>query len=310
MPCYHPQQALARKGGGATMSASQAWVDRPRVTIRCGQCIGCRMDKAQEWSTRIYHEAQLHEENSFITLTYSDDYMPLLGTLVPRDLQLFFKRLRKAKGPVRFFACGEYGEQTQRPHYHAILFGQAFTSDRKLWRRSATGHPLWRSELLEKLWPFGHSEIGSVTQESAGYVARYCLKKVSASSDHYEKAYQRVVPETGEVRLVHPEFARMSNRPGVGLAWFKQFGGDAFPHDFVVVDGSKRPVPSYYFRKLKEERNAEGLNIVDDPETLDIYVNRKQSGMVHADNNTPARLAVREEVQQRRVELLKRGKVE
>lgn len=303
MPCFSPAEVWPAPppAKGVVWARNKSYVGAKSFQVPCGQCIGCRLDKAQDWSTRIYHEASLHENNSFITLTYSDDYMPLLGTLVPRDLQLFFKRLRKAKGAVRYFACGEYGEETRRPHYHAILFGQDFAHDRKPWRRSPTGHVLYRSALLEKLWPYGHSEIGSVTHESAGYVARYCLKKVAPSSDRYKTTYERVVPETGEVGMVHPEFARMSNRPGIGDAWLQKYQADAFPSDFVVVDGSKRPVPAFYMRKLKEKES------LPEREILKITSDRKLHQFEHVEDRTPERLAVREEVLARKVTLLNRS---
>lgn len=146
------------------------------------------MDRARDWGTRIAHEATLHEASSFLTLTYRDESLPLDGGLEVRAVQLFLKRLRKKLEParVRFYACGEYGDSNARPHYHILLFGYDFP-DKTVWRKSSSGFLLYRSKILEELWPFGHSEIGSVTPATGAYVARYCLKKVTGppADDHY-----------------------------------------------------------------------------------------------------------------------------
>ena len=143
------------------------------------------------------------------------------------------KRLRKTGVEARYFHCGEYGDQTGRPHYHACLFGHAFP-DREKWA-VRKGNPVWRSDELERLWPYGNSEIGSLTFESAAYVARYVTKKVTGrdADSHYE----RLDPSTGELVQIEPEFATMSRRPGIGSGWFEKFGTDVFPSDEVVVNG-------------------------------------------------------------------------
>lgn len=245
------------------------------------------MSRAQEWQTRLTHEGMQHERSSFLTLTYSDDCLPSDAGLHIRDVQLFMKRLRFRLGhKVRFFACGEYGDRTRRPHYHLILFGEDFP-DKVPWRKTGSGHVVYRSKFLETIWTSGHAEIGTVTPDSAGYVARYCLKKVNgpAAEDHYT----RMNPVTGEIFRVHPEFITMSSRPGIGADWYREFAGDAFPSDFVIIDGQKRPVPRYYLKKLGEE------------EAKAVKDKRVARAERQAANNSPERLAVREEVVQRRV---------
>lgn len=215
-----------------------------------------------------------------MTLTFSPEHLPADGSVSVLDVQLFMKRLRKRIGKVRFFACGEYGSKGGRPHYHLLLFGWS-PSDRRLWRRSGSGHLVYRSALLEEIWPFGHCEVGDVTQQSAGYVARYALKKVNgAAADEH---YRRVNPATGEVWNVKPEFIVMSRRPGIGAAWYEQFSGDAFPSDFVVLDGKKRPVPRFYKKKLGEM------------DTLKVNWKRKEKARTQEHEQTPERLAAREE---------------
>lgn len=234
----------------------------------------------------------MHESSAFVTLTFADESLPSDLSVNVRDLQLFMKRLRKQFGRVRFFACGEYGDEGGRPHYHVILFGVDFASDRTLWRFSATGHQIYRSRSLELLWPFGHCELGSVTPEAGAYVARYCLKKLSGEVGREQ--YVRSNVETGETWSVRPEFAVMSNRPGIGASWFERFRSDAFPSDFLVIRGRRVPVPRYYSKKLTEE------------EKLRVLVGRKKGARKHVANNTPERLAVREELQTLRARRLVR----
>lgn len=239
------------------------------------------------------HEASLHDQNAFITLTYSDKYLPHRGQLVYADYQKFMKRLRKrARTKVRFFMCGEYGEDTQRPHYHGLLFGWDFP-DKEPWRKLDSGCKVYTSKMLEELWPFGHSSIGQVTFESAAYVARYCVKKVTGkgAADHYARC-----DDLGEYQL-EPEFAHMSLKPGIGKPWLDKFGTDVYPHDYVVVNGKEVKPPKYYDKVLAAE----------DPETADWI---KYQRMLDADNraadNTLERLAVKEIVANARANTFKR----
>lgn len=213
------------------------------LTLPCGQCIGCRLERSRQWAVRCMHESQMHAVNSFVTLTYDDNHVPHDYSLNYRHFQLFMKRLRKAYGPVRFYMCGEYGETYQRPHFHACLFGVRF-SDLKEWRKSGAGFQLYRSSGLEKLWTYGSAEVGDVTFESAAYVARYCVKKVTGRNA--EKHYEMVDGETGEVYSRIPEFTRMSLKPGIGATWYEKFKREVFPLDRVVVRGTECKPPRYY----------------------------------------------------------------
>lgn len=251
------------------------------------------MSKAAEWTTRLVHENQMHSLSSFLTLTFNDEYLPPDYSVNIRDIQLFIKRYRKHLGHdrIRYFACGEYGDNAGRPHYHLLIFGHEFL-DKKLWRRTSSGELSYRSETLERLWPFGHCEVGSVTMQSINYVARYMLKKVTGEAA--EQHYLRVHPLTGELHQVQAEFVTMSSRPGIGSDWYDEFARDAFPSDFVVIDGQKRQVPVYYKRKLSEEEQTK------------VTRERKRKSWRHKANNTPERRAVREEVLQLKVARLRR----
>ena len=127
------------------------------------------------------HEAQSHLHNSFLTLTYSDQHLPENGGLRFRDYQFFMKRLRKLFPRARFYMCGEYVDQTKRPHYHAALFGPHFPDLIPLYK-TGSGSMIYSSETLSKLWPLGHASLGELTRDSAAYIARYVMKKTQRSS--------------------------------------------------------------------------------------------------------------------------------
>ena len=147
------------------------------LELPCGQCIGCRLEKSRQWATRCIHEAQMHEDNCFITLTYDDENIPWDGSLNKQHFQAFMKRLRwhNKEKKIRYFHVGEYGEQLSRPHYHALIFNHDF-DDKELWTVNDEMR-LYTSEKLQKIWPMGFSTIGSVTWETAAYCSRYIMKK-------------------------------------------------------------------------------------------------------------------------------------
>ena len=264
------------------------------MTVPCGQCVGCRLERSRQWAVRCYHEASLYEDNCFITLTYSDDALPVGGSLVLADYQKFMKRLRKKFGSnIRFYHCGEYGETTWRPHYHACLFNFDFADKRKF-SKTNNGY-LYTSETLNELWPFGHSLIGDVTFESAAYVARYIMKKITG--DGAEEHYQSVCNETGEIFNLRPEYTTMSRRPGIGAGWFDKYKEDVYFGDYVVVRGVKMRPPKFYDRSFE----------IASPNRFRLLRGRRvMDARGHADNNTPARLKVREEVAKARLKMLPR----
>lgn len=215
--------------------------------------MSCRLSKVRDWAIRATHEAQMHESNSFITLTYNDEKLPEDNSVDVRDWQLFAKKLRKALGPFRFLHCGEYGETNKRPHYHACLFGQDFNADRIVFKENDQ-HLLWTSPQLEKIWGMGFATIGPLNYDTAAYVARYALKKVGGPPK--KDAYERVNPKTGEITQVKPEYATMSRRPGLGTEWFNKYHDDVYPDDFVIIQGKKFRPPKHY-DKLLEQKNPE-----------------------------------------------------
>lgn len=285
MPCYRPVSVFKPLAGG---SVSFKEVRNCReIKIKCGQCIGCRIDKRDMWAVRCYAESKCHENNSFITLTYDEEHFPQHGSLSYRDWQLFAHRMRKKLGPFRFFVCGEYGEELSRPHFHALVFGLDF-ADKFKCNSVFSVDTVYRSPTLEKLWPFGFSTIGSVTFESARYCAAYICKKRSAtnSGDYYS----RVDPSTGEIVQLEPEFARMSLKPGIGAVWLERYWRDIYAtgHGGVVINGTKHRAPVYFDKRMKD--SADSL-------TYEEYrLSQELEAQKYALDNTPARLAVREAV--------------
>lgn len=234
-----------------------------------------------------------------MTLTYSDEHLQSWSLCYPH-FQKFMKRLRRKKGRVRFYAAGEYGDEFARPHFHALLFGCWF-SDRQPHKKLASGFQLYTSRELEALWPFGFSSIGDVTFESAAYVARYVMKKVTGpQADAHYAGGGLVDYSTGEVEPKVPEFNRMSLKPGIGAGWYERFGSEVYPNDYVVMNGVKMSPPKYYDRLVQVDRP-------DLFEEVEYSRFLRSSSESYQGENSPERLAVREAVQKARLSMKKRG---
>ena len=233
---------------------------------------------------RCVHEAQLHHENCFITLTYSDEKLPQWGSLNKGDLQKFLKRLRKHKGPFRYYACGEYGDATRRAHYHACIFGLNFTD--KTHFRKIGEHNLYLSAELTEIWGHGNTSIGDMTFETAAYTARYVMKK---GFGKHAGNYVRIDEETGEIIPLTQPYAAMSLRcwwrdendklqkGGIGAQWINKYHADIYGHDkdFLVMRGKKMKPTKYYDKiydkintahmaEIKEQRIENRPEITDD----------------------------------------------
>ncbi len=245
MACNAPLTVWKSKTGkGITFDIHAAYVDIP-MAIPCGNCMGCKLQRSREWAIRCTHETQMHEENTFITLTYNKKNLPVengLPTLRPRDFVLFMKKLRKRRDTkIRFFQSGQYGI-LGRPHHHALLFGCGFR-DSTLWRRSGDFN-IYRSEELEELWTQGHSEIGTATFKSAGYIARYTMR------------------ETEQLRGRKAEYLTMSRKPGIGSTWLEKYISDVYPSDQVITpSGFPIKPPRYYDEKLRDQDQAQGQDL-------------------------------------------------
>ena len=288
------------------------------LSIPCGQCIGCRLEKSRQWAIRCSLESQLYDNSYFLTLTYDDEHLPSSGSLVPEDLQKFLKKLRRhieyhgSDEKIRFFACGEYGDNFQRPHYHAIIYNLDIP-DLKRFSTSFNGDTYYTSEIINQIWKNGYVIIGQVTFESCAYVARYVTKKITGdqADEHYNGR--------------EPEFVRMSRRPGIGAAWLDKYQTDVYPHDYIVIRDGIKVKPPKYFDKLfeaiapdemsmiKELRSVSGYeSLLNDMKLRDIkpfirgndYHSAKDCNQMI---NELLILPVKEAVQQAKFEHLKRG---
>lgn len=268
-----------------------------RRQMPCGQCIGCRLEYSRQWAMRILHEASLHENNCFITLTYRPENLPHNNQLVKKDFQDFMKRLRKNTNiKIRFYHCGEYGENFKRPHYHACLFGINFTDGKPVYKRDDI--TLYDSPQLEKIWQHGFVSVGELTFESAAYVARYVTKKINGKKK--EQHYEILDETTGELTQRTQEYATMSRRPGIATNWIETYTSDCYPKDYVTLRGKTMRPPKFYDRHLEKTHK-----IMFDK------VKKKRDKQVqelktHIDYSDP-RLLVREKCKILTAQLLKRG---
>jgi len=223
--------------------AHPVWVRQGnrRREVPCGSCVSCRIARAREWAIRCVHEATLHEASGFVTLTYSDDFLPADQAVSQDELQRFFKRLRRALGnrPVRYFACGEYGERFGRPHYHAAVFGLPSCScpdwgpyeggEKQVIRCGCEGR-----EAVMKAWTLGGvSRVSLVCYDSARYIADYVGK-----ADMVEQGYE------GKAR----PFQIMSK--GLGRGYVDLHGVDLRFNLGVNVRGNEMGLPRYYADRL------------------------------------------------------------
>ena len=325
MPCFSVLKGWKDdETGGIKFRADGA---REKMEVACGQCLGCRLDRSRMWAMRIVHESSMWETvggNCFITLTYrdriecSDDqlrdgfHIPDDWSLNKKHFQDFMKRLRKAFAPqkIRFYMCGEYGNTCKhgirlenvkcplcrigRPHYHACIFNACFRD--LVSYGSRDGSLRYTSPFLESIWKYGFVDVGELNFESAAYVSRYVLKKITgpAADDHY-----MLFDLDGCITFVEPEFCLMSRRPGIGRKWFEEFKGDVFPSDEVPVPGSGvyKGVPRYYEELFK----------IENPLSLEeIKAVRQEFMAAHGDDYTPERLIDRYKCKKAQVDLLRR----
>lgn len=261
MPCY--SMMLAGQVPGRTLTgkpkfkflgkASSYWCRTGHAPTKClllpcRQCIGCRLERSRMWATRLVQETKSHDKACFLTLTYADFSLPVDKSLNPTHLKTFFKDLRSrmdylGKEKIKYFAVGEYGELTKRPHYHAILYGPIGCLDddplRSPEEPSRSGDSQYSHSDIAAVWPYGRHRLSEVTFESAAYVARYCLKKITGTSaeDHYGDRT--------------PEFQRSSK--GLGKDHFEKWTSDIYPSDHVVLPGRGSFLPPPYFDRLLEK---------------------------------------------------------
>lgn len=247
MACTSPRTvSFLADGKTLCWSPKDYCPEYPPFQLPCGKCIDCRLAYAREWALRCVHEAQMHDDNIFVTLTYSDEHLKS-PRLVYDDFQKFMKRLRKTQNePIPMFVTGEYGETSKRPHWHAIIFNY-YPSDSKIFRTTENNDRVWTSERLSLLWGKGHVEFGSVTLESAGYCARYAAKKLVHGRDQDHD--------------FHP-ISKKSSKHAIGKRWIEKYWPQVVNLGFIYAKSDKLPVPRYYQKWLQKHKPEEWVKYV------------------------------------------------
>nr|UXQ88066.1 MAG: replication initiation protein [Microvirus sp.] len=256
MPCYSPLKGYRTLKNGKnsfTLHRKDAANDSDLSSIACGQCIGCRIQRSKDWAIRCVNEMESHEHSSFLTLTYAPENLPDNGTLQKQHLSTFFKVYRtwlqrKTQQKIRYYACGEYGTEKSRPHYHAIIFGHEF-SDKYPWTK-INGKQYYRSPQLEKLWPHGTSLFCEANIGTAAYVSKYITKKITG--DQSIDAYGYLDEETGEILQIIPEYTTMSTVPGIGGNWLDKYHKTDLTKGYITHEGVKFRIPRYYMDRLEK----------------------------------------------------------
>jgi len=291
MSCFHPLYGH-KSSSGKWLSKTNDIYAEP-MTVPCGQCTGCRSEYSRQWAIRIMHEASLNSDNSFITLTYDKKNLPQNNSLEKKAFPKFIRSLRqKNKGKkIRYYACGEYGDNFGRPHYHAILFNY-FPDDVRPLKKD-----LYTSRIISDSWcNKGYVSVGNVTFQSAAYVSNYVQKKINGKNqlEHYTNT------QTGEWR--QPEFSLMSRKPGIGKKWFDKYYKDIYQigKDGLHVNGKFMKPPKYYDLQYAELTK-------DTPKIMEILKqNRIEKFEEIAHLFTPESLAAAEQTHKARMSLYKR----
>lgn len=286
MRCLSPRN-VGYRSDGKTICWSKSYCspEYPSFQLPCGKCIECRLEYARNWAVRSVHEAKMHENNAFITLTYENLSSEKLQYI---DFQLFMKRVREKRhrefldkfgeenwklldknerkpfldqNAISVFVSGEYGDKTKRPHWHAILFNWT-APDLKYKYTSDSGHDVSTSNYLNDLWGKGLCEIGSVTFESASYVARYAAKKLVHGNDGHD----------------FEPISKKSSRYPIGKRYLEKYWMDIFNHGFIVLpNGSKTAIPRYYEKWLSKHHPDDYLRYLTNVKGPTIAEKSKQS---------------------------------
>lgn len=219
------------------------YISKQEMVVPCGKCPFCAATRRADWATRLEYEARLHVTKKFVTLTYANPYLKWhkgVPQLSKHDLQLWFKRVRKAGYRIRYYGVGEYGSTTFRPHYHVILFGDV------------------PDDVIRQTWSFGQVHIGNVTQASIMYTLGYIVNK------NWKHVHNRV-----------PPFSLMSRKPGLGANYLTKAMREWHQSDrknYVLVDGVKRHLPRYYKTKIFSKIDLVRIAVRSQKETFNNMV--------------------------------------
>lgn len=297
--------------------------------IPCGKCIGCRLEYSRQWANRMMMEAQYHDSNYFITLTYSDDFLPKnpvsdpdtgeylrdTDTLRKKHLSKFMKHLRKKlpEQKLKFYGVGELGSRSLRPHYHIIVFGLVL-DDLHLYKRTPQGDVLYTSDIINECWSnyygrdshgvsrydqIGWAVVAPVTWETCAYTARYVTKKLSGPLEEW------FIENNAE-----PPFSLMSRREGIGKKWYQEHP-DWYEYDYINLQTPKKGLkfrPPRYFDKLLEQDIPEVYK-TRKKEKEEMYLRNREVLLQSLEKPYLDYLADKEYNLKQRTKILKRDKV-
>ncbi|UPW40888.1 replication initiator protein [Sigmofec virus UA08Rod_6251] len=287
MVCYSPVRAYwskekhpVTKNRFLVFSPSKA-LTTDYMTVPCGKCEGCLLDRAFSWSVRCTCESLYHKENYFVTLTYSPECLPEDGMLNRVHVQQFMKRLRRAFTgyKIRVFYCGEYGEKRRRPHYHLILFGLPLAKEgHRLYpiNSSRKGNINYVTDIISSKWSYGLATVGPFSSSAAAYVAQYTLKK-NKENFSYRSRGNSHTSKSSCSSFVSP-FIGMSNRPAIGQQFFFEHYLDIFNRSGfnVEVGGSFkfiRPL-RFFVTQLRKHYPLLYFKYCERPQRKNYYLRR------------------------------------
>lgn len=289
------------------------------IEIPCGKCIECRLAYSRQWADRCMLEAKSWEHNHFLTLTYNEEnltqaqqidlgtgevFKAPYATLVPEDLTKFMKDLRRyykyhyGHDNIRFYACGEYGDKSGRPHFHVIVFNLPI-NDLVYFHTNHAHDKLYLSDTIAEIWGKGHVIVGDVTWNSAAYTARYVMKKIKG-------------PEAKDIYAsmgLVPEFVRMSRREGIGKAYYEENKDKIYQHDEIVITNAKGLAktikPSKYYDRLYDIEEPEIMAAIK-AKRQELAKESMQIALSKTSLSKDEYLEMRERKKIKQVELLKR----
>lgn len=286
-----------------------------RVTpIGCGQCIGCRLDYSRQWANRIVLESKKYKNDDcwFLTLTYDDEHVPTKTTkndktgeikqgltLKKQDLQKFIKKLRRHyeyhynHTGIRFYAAGEYGETTNRPHYHLCMFNMPIFTKYELHKKNEIGQAIFTCEEIQKIWGLGFIAIAHQSWETAAYTARYMLKKQKGdTADWYYKSQAK-----------DPEFTLCSRNPGIGKEYYDNNKQKIYKNDEIIIARAKGA------QKIKPPKYYDTLYDIEEPEEMEEIKEKRRKQAENAQRLKMSRTTLDEWEQRAREERSKTERV-
>jgi len=235
--CIRPYKAGFTSDYKLTLSKKQADKQFATFDFQCRKCLPCRLNQAREKAIRAYHEYKIQDKGIFLTLTYDNDHLES-PYLIYEHFQSFMKRLRSwiyynesHDLKIDRMVTGEYGDENKRPHWHALIFGWE-PDDKKIKLQNDRGDTTYTSSIIASLWDKGSHDFGSITLDSASYVARYAAKKLAHGNDEEHK-YQPI--------------HKTPNRRGLGRSWIEKNYKHALQNGFIILpNGQKSQIPRYY----------------------------------------------------------------